>query len=237
MKLTEVLLGSPNLGRDRSLDHLVSEGFSREEAVTLAWLRRRMDLGQYLGLGAGLLLLASVRKGRLMPLPLFSRPVSTRLVAGVLAGGLLAGNFLFNGNRRAGNTPIGNLYSNNNLIANKLDLVQNYEPFNRKFTRPEVEQMLFNDRLKTLGRKKYIYNPNVHGADEAAFKAKHELFNSGKHEITPDILSEVDLLNASKKAIGEPIVLKPFKISEHLDIHGSKEHIHKFEVLSKRHVL
>jgi hypothetical protein len=153
MKFSDIIFGSPNVSKDASLDHLVSEGFSREEAKMLAWLRMRMDLGKYLGLVGGLLLLASIRKGHKTPLPLFSKPISTRTIFGSIIGMYFVGNYLFNYNRRGSNTPIANFYTNNNLMANKFDLVQNFEPFNRKFTKDEVEQMIFNGKLKTLGRK------------------------------------------------------------------------------------
>jgi hypothetical protein len=237
MKLSEIIFGYENIGKDVSLDHIISEGFSREEAKVLGWLRARMDIGKYAGLAGGLLILASIRKGYMLPLPLVSHRIDSRLVIGTLGVSFLIGNYFFNHNRRAGNTPLGNLYSNNILMANKFDLIQNFEPFNRKFTNDEVEQMLFNGKLKTYGRKKYIYNPHVHGDNEEVFKARHELFNSGKHVITADIKRDIDQLNSAKVANHEEITLKPFKITEHLDKNGARESVQKFGVFTKRHVI
>lgn len=237
MKLSEIIFGYENIGKDNSLDHLVSEGFSREEAKVLSWLRHRMDIGKYLGLAGGLLMLASIRKGHLLPVPLVNRRIDSRVIIGTFGLSFIVGNYFFNHNRRAANTPLGNLYSNNNLMANKFDLIQNFEPLNRKFTKDEVEQMLFNGKLKTYGRKKYIYNPHVHGDDEEVFKARHELFNSGKHVITHDIKREIDEQNHAKVANQETITLKPFKITEHMDIHGARENVQKFGIFTKRHVV
>ena len=237
MKLSEIIFGYQNIGKDTSLDHLVSEGFSREEAKVLGWMRHRMDLGKYFGLAGGLLVLASIRRGHMLPLPLINRQVDSRVIIVTFGTALIVGNYFFNYNRRAGNTPIGNSYSNNILMANKFDLIQNFEPLNRKFTKDEVEQMLFNGKLKTYGRKKYIYNPHVHGDNEAAFKARHELFNSGKHVITHEIQHDIDQQNDAKVANQETIILKPFKITEHMDVNGAREGVQKFGLFSKRHVL
>lgn len=123
MKLLEVIFGSQNLAKDTSMDGLVAEGFSWDEAVKLNWLIRRMDYGKYIGLGLSAILLLSIHKSKYVPLPLLKNKLSLRAAAATIIGCYYTGNFLFNYNRRGANSNIANLYTNNNLMANKFYMV------------------------------------------------------------------------------------------------------------------
>ena len=237
MKLTEIIFGPENLGKDRRYDALVSLGFSHDEAVRLAWLRNRIEMGKYIGSAIAALTIYGIYKGHKYPLPFINYQLNIPLALAIGAAGIAAGQYYFNANRRGANTYLSNFYTNNNIMASKHDFIQNFELFNRKFTKDEIEQMLFNSKLKVYGRKKYIYNAVIHGDDEDKFKARHQLFNSGKHVITDYIQNDIHEQNVAKIMANEKIVLKPFKVSEHIDPHGSKEHIHKLELFSKQHVL
>ena len=237
MRLSEIVFGPQNVGKDRRYESLTSQGFSYEEARRLTWLRGRVEIGKYIGGVAGVLAVYGIYKGHKFPLPFVNYQVNIPLALAVAIGGVMVGEYVFNANRRGANTYLSNAYTNNNIIANKHDFIQNFELFNRKFTEEEIEQMLFNTKLKTYGRKKYTYNPLVHGDDEEKFKAKHQLFNSGKHVISETIKSDIDAQNTAKISSNEKIILKPFKITDHIDPHGTKEHIHKLELFTKQHVL
>lgn len=48
--------------------------------------------------------------------------------------------------------------------------MNNLRIFNRKFTQEEIEQFVFNAKLKYRGPKMYHYNSHIHGDSEEAHK-------------------------------------------------------------------
>mmetsp|Transcript_134239 Transcript_134239/g.199749 ORF Transcript_134239/g.199749 Transcript_134239/m.199749 type:complete len:92 (-) Transcript_134239:274-549(-) len=70
--------------------------------------------------------------------------------------------------RRAQSSQGGDdLYSNNIYYASKNALCHNFEPFNRKFS--EAEKGIFNEKsvfAESNLKRKWIYNPHIHGEDE-----------------------------------------------------------------------
>ena len=92
--------------------------------------------------------------------------------------------------------------------------------FNRKFLPEEIEQMKLNEKLRVKGRKRYIYNPAIHGDDEAKFKEWFERMNSGKHLINSDMGKQIKEDNIKKIESGETIRLIPWKANIGLDPSG-----------------
>lgn len=117
--------------------------------------------------------------------------------------------YLMNAPRKARDSFIGNMYSNNLLTGNKRAVLQ-MPNFNRKFLPEEIEQFLHNEMVQSKGRKRYIYNPEIHGEDEAAFKKYFGRMNSGEHRFTLEMLAEIREANAAKEAQGEVVRLVPW---------------------------
>lgn len=93
---------------------------------------------------------------------------------------------------------------------------------NRKFTDEEIEKFYLEKGVKESFKRKWIYNPYVHG-DEASFNAKvQELKNRtpvyNKKEVRDKILAE----NQKKIEAGESVILTPYRIQESVDPSGKK---------------
>ena len=105
--------------------------------------------------------------------------------------------------------------SNNELTRNKLE-IKRMPKFNRKFLPEEIEQFLHNENVQTKGRKRYIYNPMIHGDDEDAFKEYFERMNSGEHRLTDDMIDRIREMNAAKKQNNESVQLVPWSIGANM---------------------
>jgi hypothetical protein len=66
--------------------------------------------------------------------------------------------------------------------------MKNIEIFNRKFTGEEIDQFVFNIKLKYRGPKLYHYNPYIHGDDESRHLNRHTAFNEGTQYLTKETL-------------------------------------------------
>ena len=118
--------------------------------------------------------------------------------------------YMLNAPRIAANTKIADVYSNNKLTANKREVLR-IQNFNRKFLPEEIEQFLHNENLITKGRKRYTYNPHVHGEDEAKFKTKFERVNSGEHSFSQQMMDSIRSENQLKLDNHEVVRLVPWK--------------------------
>ena len=188
------------------------------EAKELYSLQSQFNMGYKLGFGAGVFAAYAIYRSKFNPLPYFKSKGSPSNIFGLLIACSGLGWLIFDRNRKAGKTPIGDFYSTNLLMENKTALTSKHEVFNRKFTEDEVEQMLFNGKLKVYGRKKYIYNPNVHGDNEEVFKDKHERFNSGKLHLTSKLKNEIISQNTEKIENGEHLLFKPFRADHNISM-------------------
>lgn len=234
MKVSNIILGHEDRTVDHTYDYLKANGFSEIEAMHLHHLQTQRNIG----FSAGLLISAgicySIYKGQRFLLPVVPKRFLKYAYPLTVVGGLVFSKFFWNGNRAGANTVLTNLYTNNVLITNKIMLVSQFYPFNRKFTEEEKEQMLFNARLKRWGRKKYIYNPLVHGADEGKFKEKHDRFNSGHFTVPLELEARIYAENVEKLKSGEKVRLEPFKLMDHLSIDGSEIGMKKFGLFKKK---
>ena len=69
--------------------------------------------------------------------------------------------------------------------------MQNFKVLNRKFTYEEIDQFVFNGKLKYRGPKLYHYNSYIHGDSEEIHKAKHEAYNLGQKYMTKEIRDKI----------------------------------------------
>ena len=118
--------------------------------------------------------------------------------------------------RIAANTKVASFYSNNNLTRNKREVMR-MPNFNRKFLPEEIEQFLHNENVQNKGRKRYIYNSEVHGDDEEAFKKVFERMNSGKHKFTKEMKLKIRELNQSKLDNDEAIRMVPWNVTSNIN--------------------
>ena len=98
MKLTEIIFGPEYFRKDRRYDALVSQGFSEDEAMRLAWLRNRIEMGKYIGASIAALTLYGIYKGHKYPLPYINYQLNIPLAIGIGACGLVFGEYYFNAN-------------------------------------------------------------------------------------------------------------------------------------------
>ncbi len=234
MKLSNILLGHEDRTVDHTFDYLKANGFSDIEAVHLHQLQTWRRRGLYAGLLGGAIACYSNYKSQRFLIPVIPKRFLKLSYPLSIVAGVLLGYYFFNGNRSGANTVFTNLYTNNVLVTNKMLLVSQFHPFNRKFTEEEKEQMLFNARLKRWGRKKYIYNPLVHGPDEAKFKEKHERFNSGYFTVPLELEARIYAENVEKLKSGEKVRLLPFKLIDHLSVDGSEIGMKKLGLFKKK---
>ena len=122
---------------------------------------------------------------------------------------------MLNAPRVAADTKIADIYSNNILTNNKRAILR-MPNFNRQFLPEEIEQFLHNEDLQTKGRKRYIYNSEIHGNDEKAFKIVFERMNSGKHEFSTEMLKKIREMNQAKFSNNEQVHLIPWKVCDNL---------------------
>ena len=117
---------------------------------------------------------------------------------------------MFNSPRIAADTDMAKYYSNNVLTSYKRGVLQ-MTSFNRKFLPSEIEQFLFNENLQKKGRKRYIYNPKVHGEDEAEFKQWFRRMNSGKYDFSNRFYKQIEQANEAKLKEREIVQLVPWR--------------------------
>ena len=122
---------------------------------------------------------------------------------------------MLNAPRIAANTTIASYYSNNRITQNKREILR-MPNFNRKFLPEEIEQFLHNENVQTKGRKRYIYNSEIHGDNEEAFKRKFERMNSGEHRFNKEMINEIRSNNQEKLSNDEVLHMIPWKTSDNL---------------------
>ena len=237
MTISEIIFGQESLKSDYTLDYLKQNGFNTEEAELFHFLENRKNKGFYLGFGASFFTLYLITRGKRFMIPFINPNLSMPLKLGVLFAGYSLGTFIYSYNRQGANTSLANIYTNNVLIANKQAIMVHFKPFNRNFLQDEIEQMLYNDKLKIYGAKKYIYNQYVHGTDEIKHKAKYDRFNSGEHLITREMTAEINRQNQEKTINGEELVLHPFSVKKYMSVDGTKMGLKKFSLFYKKEVI
>jgi hypothetical protein len=237
MTIGDWIFGSEDRGLDNSLDYLIANGFTPSEAPLIKKINFQMVEGGYIGLSIATFINYSLWKTKSFRVQLIPKrwlPVTYPLV---FVAGFSLGNFFLRSNRTGANTPFANIYTNNILVHNKRQIVSNFYSFNRKFTQEEIEQMRFNLNLKKFGPKKYTYNPNIHGPDEAKHREKHERFNSGVLVVTQESLAKINKENQAKIAAGENVHIYPFNFMNHVTTDGTDVGLVKFGLLHKRETI
>ena len=218
MTITEFIFGREHTKREHKILPLMHTGFSREEALNLAYIYQRLNAGKICGLitAIGAYTLTMRRKP-------FKLNKSRNMLAGAVAAGSSAFvvDYLFRYDRTAGNTFDSNLYTNQLYNSNKRQFARNYEDFNRRFTPEEIEQFLFNEKLRTFGRKNFVHNEHVHPPLEE-HQVKHNTYNDGVWYFSADIHKRINTDNAEKILDGEIIKMKPFVLLDHVDYTGMK---------------
>jgi len=77
---------------------------------------------------------------------------------------------------------------------------------NRRFLDDEIEQFVFNIKLKYRGPKNYHYNPYIHG-EEKSHKERHKFYNEGVRYLPVDWIQNIQLKNQGKTKNNEKILL------------------------------
>lgn len=94
---------------------------------------------------------------------------------------------------------------------------------NRRFSDDEIEKFEIHKNFNSDFQRRFIYNPHVHGEDEAAFWERVKLLKSPEALYKNKGVSEKIMLeNADKVSQGEKIVFKPYDITEDVDRSGNK---------------
>lgn len=99
---------------------------------------------------------------------------------------------------------------------------RNFEVMNRKFTDEEVEKFEIHKNFNPDFQRRFIYNPHVHGEDEAAFWEKVKALKSPELYKNKVVSEKIQSENAAKVSQGEKIILKPYDITEDVDRSGNK---------------
>lgn len=222
---------------NRNEKRLSSEGFTKKEIINLEFIFDRMKNGRTVG-GLAAFLYTNYNLYYHLALPARKRCITTMPKTLIIGTTLyFASCYLFNSNRKRGDAVLSNFYSNNLLVLNRNEFARNFETFNRKFTDAEKRQFVFNKNLKTRGQKKYTYNRNVHG-DEEEHKKKHLAWNEGKLYLNENTLLEIKKDNEQKSNNKEIVMIRPFRLLDHVDFEGIKKHkLKKFSLFEKNHVL
>ena len=122
---------------------------------------------------------------------------------------------MLNAPRVAANTNIASYYSNNSLTQNKREILR-MPNFNRQFLPEEIEQFIHNENVQTKGRKRYIYNSEIHGDDEESFKKIFERMNSGEHQLSKEMVNQIKSKNQEKLSNHEVVHMIPWKVDDNL---------------------
>lgn len=115
--------------------------------------------------------------------------------------------------------------------------MKHFKVFNWKFTDEEIDQFIFNIKLKYRGPKLYHYNPYIHGDDESKHQARHSSFNEGVQHLTKDLLDSIQINNLSKKSNNEEVLMAPFRVTDHLDSSGKVLGIRHFSIFDKANTI
>ncbi len=140
-------------------------------------------------------------------------------------------------NVRRSNSYIQSFYEQHKINASKRSFLLNYKCFNRKFTPEEMDQFVFNIKLKYRGPKLYHYNPYIHGEDESQHQQRHDMFNQGVQFMSQEMIQNISQSNKSKTENGETIQMAPFKVNEHLDVTGKLLGIRHLNLFGKANTI
>ena len=216
MRISELIFGREITDAKRIPLPLMHTGFTRDEALNLDYINSHLNYGKTFGVLAGLTTFG---------LTVYRKPFKHSLNRNIVAGIIFAGSnafivdYLFRYDRTAGNTYDSHLYTNQLFNLNKRLFARNFEEFNRKFLPDEIEQFMFNEKLKTYGRKNFVHNEHVHPPLEE-HKIKHKAFNDGVQYMSHEMQKKINIENAEKILDGEKIKIKPFVLSDNCDYTG-----------------
>ena len=218
MSLSDFIFGRQHTRPTHKILPLMHTGFTRDEAENLDYINNRLNAGKLLGIVSGVGAFVLVMRRR----P-FKLNQSRNVFAGVIisASSAFLVDYLFRYDRTAGNTFDSNLYTNQLFNANKRQFARNFDDFNRKFTSEEIEQFLFNEKLRTFGKKNFVHNEHVHPPLEE-HRVKHKTYNDGVWYFSADIQKRINIENAEKILDGEKVQQKPFVLMDHVDKTGMK---------------
>ena len=216
---------------------LSTEGFTLKEIQNLEFIFNRMRNGRTFG-GLAAFAYSNYMLYNHFSVPLRKRCITTFPKTIIISTTIyFASCYLFNSNRKRGDAFLSNIYSNNALVLNRNELVRNFKNFNRKFTDAEKQQFVFNEQLIRRGQKKYTYNKFVHGNEEE-FKKRHQAWNKGELYLNEKTMLEIENGNRFKTENREVVMVKPFRVLDHVDFLGLKKHkLKTFSLFEKNHVI
>ncbi len=95
--------------------------------------------------------------------------------------------------------------------------------------------MIFSEKLRDRGQKKYHYNKHVHGADEEEHKRRHTAWNEG--ELYSNAENRLKIMNDcnEKRMFNEKIHMKPFRPADYLDRTGKMFGVKLYSLTERRH--
>lgn len=223
-----ILGGIPNFRQMEApfslVGHLRNEGFSFEEASSVAWMidhRMRGEIGgAALGLGTVYFCDNGIRR-LCLKLPFVGiRWLGLNGVRAAIVGLFyMSGGFLSTFPHKGSNTHLSSMQSNDFYIKSRSHFINNFDVQNRNFTKDEIEQFLNNEDLKRLGKRKYIYNPMVFDS-EAEYADFYERMNNGVYNLSQNSVNKIISDNRAKIADGEDVNLKPVPVNMLIDSTG-----------------
>ncbi|KRX10297.1 hypothetical protein PPERSA_09681 [Pseudocohnilembus persalinus] len=224
---------------------LVAEGFSAEEAENLTWLQNHRNRGKYWGLGVGIFTVYTCEKyitnACRMHVPLFyyNKSLSVLLRLGLVYTSYLAFDYLYTSHRYSSNNKYTNftIFNNRAYQDSRCSFLQNFEPLNRRFTEEEKQQFLGRQESvsEQKGERNWIYNPNIHGEDEEAWRHHVQQHYVENKSAATNLLvvNQIQEENREKIYNGEAIQYKPFQTNDYVDRTGKKHGLFKFFLFNR----